>query len=155
MMPSALASIALASVPSLMLLAGRPASTPASWPSSAEPSPSSAPASTSPLVSAMARTSVRPIRPPAPATISRMSAIWSCSRLRLRTVVAFDDDQVGQGMRLTNLQVRLIFRRIVAGQRRRIVGKLDDDMARVALALRALVFARADDELAAEFLEDR
>ena len=41
----------------------------------ASPSPSSAPASTSPLVSAMALTSVRPMRPPAPATISRMSAM--------------------------------------------------------------------------------
>ena len=59
---------------------GRPASTPESWPTCGDPSPSVAPVSASPGVSPIAFTSVRPMRPPAPATISRMSAM--CLSLR-------------------------------------------------------------------------
>jgi len=65
---------------------------------------------TAPGVSAMTRVSARPIRPPAPATIKRMSDIFRTSplriagagssgnqsgfRLRLRPVVTFDDHEV-------------------------------------------------------------
>src|SRR5215212_9026172 len=66
-----------------------PASSPESRSITAEPGPSTAPASARPLVSAIALISVRPMRPPAPATISRMSDIVR-SRLRLRAVVALD-----------------------------------------------------------------
>ena len=65
--------IAQRSADSVTPLAGRPASTPASLPSSSEPGASRAPASTAPSVSAIARASARPIRPPAPATIKRIS----------------------------------------------------------------------------------
>ena len=67
MMPSALSMSGAASAVSLTPLAPMPASSPASLPRSGEPAPSTAPASTRPLVSAMAFTSVRPMRPPAPA----------------------------------------------------------------------------------------
>ncbi len=74
-MPSASADIDHRSADSRTPLAGRPASTPASLPSSSEPGASSAPASTAPGVSEITRVSARPIRPPAPATIKRMSDI--------------------------------------------------------------------------------
>jgi hypothetical protein len=74
-MPSALSISAPASPTSLTPFSGMPASVPASQPISGERASSSAPASAKPLVSAMALTSVRPIRPPAPVTIKRMSAI--------------------------------------------------------------------------------
>ena len=48
---------------------------PRGLPSSSDPGASSAPASTAPGVSEMTRTSARPIRPPAPATINRISAM--------------------------------------------------------------------------------
>ena len=74
-MPSALADSVHRSAESLTPFSGRPASTPASLPSSSEPGASSAPAKTAPGVSEMTRTSARPIRPPAPATINRISAM--------------------------------------------------------------------------------
>jgi len=52
---------------------GSPASIPASLPKSSDPGASSAPVRTAPFVSEMTRVSARPIRPPAPATINRMS----------------------------------------------------------------------------------
>ena len=75
MMPSALSSSAPASPASLTPFSGRPASMPASRPISGERASSSAPASAKPLLSAIALTSVRPMRPPAPATIKRISAM--------------------------------------------------------------------------------
>ena len=66
---------AAASPTSLTPFSGVPASVPASQPISGERASSSAPASVKPLASAMALTSVRPMRPPAPATIKRISAI--------------------------------------------------------------------------------
>ena len=74
-MPSALSSSAAASPVSLTPFSGMPASVPASQPISGERASSSAPASAKSLLSAIALTSVRPIRPPAPATTSRISAM--------------------------------------------------------------------------------
>src|SRR5947209_20629974 len=132
-MPSAFADSAHRSAESSTPLAGRPASTPASLPSSGEVGASSAPASTTPGVASMARTSVRPMRPPAPATISRMSDMAHSPRkqslrysprdrpcqyrqrlLRLRPVVALDDNKIGERVRLPHLDVGLVLRRIVA-----------------------------------------
>src|SRR5436309_9009260 len=58
-------------------------------------------------------------------------------------------------MRLPNFDVGLVFRRVVAGHRGLVVGKLDHDIARATLPLDASEFAAAHDETAAEFLEDR
>src|SRR5215813_12212972 len=58
-------------------------------------------------------------------------------------------------MRLPNLDVGLILRRIVAGERRVIVLELDDNVARAALSLDAGKFATAHDIASAEFVEDR
>src|SRR5258707_1315046 len=74
-MPSALADSDHRSAESRTPLAGKPASVPASLPRSSEPGASNAPVRTAPEVSEMARVSARPIRPPAPATIKRMSDI--------------------------------------------------------------------------------
>jgi hypothetical protein len=74
-MPSALSSNGPASPLSLTPFSGVPASVPASQPISGERASSSAPLSAKPLMSTIALTSVRPIRPPAPATTSRISAI--------------------------------------------------------------------------------
>ena len=74
-MPSALADSDHRSAESFTPFSGSPASTPASLPSSSEPGASSAPVTTAPDVSEMTRVSARPIRPPAPATIKRMSAM--------------------------------------------------------------------------------
>src|SRR6185312_8593678 len=187
-MPSALSRSDAASAVIVTPLAPMPASSPASLPRSGDPAPSMAPASARPLVSAMAFTSVRPMRPPAPATISRMSDIcarsWTLREgiaagggdchlsppipsfqgaaesrepgmtLRLRAVVALDDDEIRHRMRLPYLDIRLVFRRIVAGERGGVVGKLDHHVARARRAFRVLELARAHDEAAAEFLED-
>src|SRR5882724_8332679 len=125
-MPSALADSDHRSAESRTPLGGRPASVPASLPSSSEPGASSAPVRTAPSVSAMTRVSARPIRPPAPATIKRISDIFEPSGillgysrdtlprqpirpievtygcgpfLRLRAVVTFDDHQISFRMR--------------------------------------------------------
>src|SRR5258708_26012784 len=107
-------------------LGGRPASTPASLPSSSEPGASSAPVRTAPGVSAMTRVSARPIRPPAPATIKRISDIFRTSplriagagssgnqsgfRLRLRPVVTFDDHEVAFGVGTADRDQASVFR---------------------------------------------
>ncbi len=82
MMPSALSISAAASPTSLTPFSGVPASVPASQPISGERASSSAPASVKPLASAMALTSVRPMRPPAPATIKRISAMGNSRKQR-------------------------------------------------------------------------
>src|SRR5436190_20309340 len=58
-------------------------------------------------------------------------------------------------MRLPHLDVGLVFRRVVAGHRGLVVGKLDHDIARATLSFNAVELAAAHDETAAEFLEDR
>ena len=73
MSPSAAASSGAGSIVTVTPFLPRPASSPASRPITAEPGASTAPASVTPSVAAMAWISVRPMRPPAPATISRMS----------------------------------------------------------------------------------
>src|SRR5882724_878061 len=146
-MPSALADNAHRSADSRTPFAGNPASVPASFPINSDPGASSAPTSTIPGLSAIERTSARPIRPPAPATINRMSDIsqnlqsrnilnlihlsiehdpekWkpvSATGLRLWAVVAFDDDDVGHTMWRADCHQTLIFRRFVTGQRRGVV----------------------------------
>src|SRR5436190_8704248 len=146
---------------------GRPASTPESWPTCGEPSPSVAPTSASPDVSAIALMSVRPMRPPAPATMRPMSDMTSSvlrggysdgqakCQLGLRAVVALDDDNIGGRVRLTYLDVCLVFGRVVAGECGRVVGKPDHHVARTWLAFGRLELAGANDETAGEFLEDR
>src|ERR1700743_3812067 len=73
---------------------------------------------------------------------------------RLRTVIALDDNEIGDRMRLPALDVLLIFRRLEAGRRRRIVRKFDHDVARAALAFWSLELAAANHEPPAELLED-
>src|SRR4051812_9275727 len=57
-------------------------------------------------------------------------------------------------MRLPALDVFLVFRRVVAGQRGLIVGEFDHYVARAALALQTFELAAAYHEAPAEFLED-
>src|SRR5579862_698196 len=166
-MPSACSRNGRASPASFTPFSGVPASSPESQPISGERASSSAPASSKSLLSAIALTSVRPIRPPAPATTSRMAVIgqlrfergYSAARrkrrLRLRAVIALDDENVGGRMRQPPLDVLLIFRRAVAGERGGIVGKFDDHVARTRGAFGRLELSGTDDELSAEFLEDR
>src|SRR6266851_1238067 len=74
--------------------------------------------------------------------------------LRLRAVIAFDDDEVGVRMRLPDLDVFLVFRRAIAGQRRLVVGEFDHDVTRAAFAFDGGEFAGTHHEAPAEFLED-
>src|SRR6185437_4267826 len=167
-MPSAFESNGPASPVNLTPFSGSPASTPASQPTSGERASSMAPASTNSSLSAIALTSVRPIRPPAPATTSRISAIGQLPktwrrysagagkrRLRLQAVVTLDNHDIRGGMRLAQLHVRLIFRRIVASERGRIVLKLDDYVAGARVALDAFELAGAHDVTRSVFLEYR
>src|ERR1700733_4293603 len=78
----------------------------------------------------------------------------SAASSRLRPVIAFDDEQIDDRVGLPHLDVGLIFRRAIAGQRRGIVGEFDDNIARPGGALRSFELAAADHEAAAEFLED-
>ena len=75
MMPSASTTEASASSVTVTPAEAQPASVPTSCPSAGELARSSAPESTRPSVSPMRRTIVRPMRPAAPTTTSRMSAI--------------------------------------------------------------------------------
>src|SRR5262249_35293766 len=100
----------------------RPASPPQARPRTPGPRATPAPPRASPLLSAMALISVRPMRPPAPATISRKSDMVYHSRLRLGAVIAFDDDQVGGRVGLADLEIGLVLGRAVAGHGSRIVG---------------------------------
>src|SRR6478752_4508867 len=170
-MPSALADSVHRSAESLTPFSGSPASTPESLPSSAEPGASSAPVTTAPGVSEMTRTSARPIRPPAPATIKRMSAMASplhaYTGMRpfrqpirpasggLRAVIAFDDDEIALRMRAADRNQAGVFRRIVAGERGLVVLEFEHHVARPRRALSDLVRAAAHQELGAEFGEDR
>src|SRR6185437_3377057 len=146
MTPSILSMSEAGSLASLMLFSLMPASVPESQPIKGERASSSAPASVMPLLSAIALTSVRPIRPPAPATASRMSAMdrspehrggiagrpVACHPFRpfrsrqrrttrndlgLRAVVALDHDQVGLGRGLPHRDQPGVFRRAVAVER--------------------------------------
>src|SRR6185295_11427621 len=72
---------------------------------------------------------------------------------RLRAVVAFDHDDVAGRMRRAQLDRRLIFRGIVAGERRLVVPELEHDVARADLALGIFELAATHQELRAVFLE--
>jgi hypothetical protein len=47
----------------------------------------------------------------------------------LRAVITLDDDKIDDRMRLTHFHIGLVFRRIVAGERRGIIRELDHDVA--------------------------
>src|SRR6185312_5411270 len=159
MMPSAFASSGPASPASLIPFSGRPARTPASQPIRGERTSSSAPASENSLLSAIALTSVRPIRPPAPATIRRISAIVQlreiCGgysgtrasghlpRLWLRSIVALDHDQVRIRAGLSQCNRLGIFRRAIAPERRFVAGKFDNDDTAAVFSLHHLHLAAA------------
>jgi hypothetical protein len=53
-----------------------------------------------------------------------MRTIYGCA------VVAFDDDQIGRRMGQPALDIFLIFRRTIAGERGSVINKFDNDVAR-------------------------
>src|SRR3954447_8580033 len=73
--------------------------------------------------------------------------------LRLWAVIALDDHEIGHRMRLPDLDVGLVFGRVVTGHRGLVVGELDHHVARAALALGAGELAAAHDEATTELLE--
>src|SRR6202050_632959 len=75
--------------------------------------------------------------------------------LRLRTVIALDDDEVDRAVWLPHLDVGLIFQRTIAGERRGVVGEFDHDVARTGGTFHTVEFAAANHVAAAECLEDR
>src|SRR6188508_2497010 len=75
--------------------------------------------------------------------------------LRLRAVVTLDNQDIGGGVRLAQLHVRPIFRRIVTGERGRIVGKLDNHIAGAGIAFNAFELAGAHNVTRPVFLEYR
>src|SRR6266436_8574763 len=170
-MPSALADSDHRSAESRTPLAGRPANVPASLPRSSEPGASNAPVRTAPGVSEIARVSARLIRPPAPATIKRMSDMstsplpYSRGRLfrqpirptalRLRPVVTLDDHEVAFGIGAAQRDQAHIFRRIVAGQRGFIILEFQHHVARARGAVSGHVLAAAHQEPGAVFRKYR
>src|SRR5665213_706294 len=58
-------------------------------------------------------------------------------------------------MRLPYLDIRLVLRRAIAGERRLVIAKFDHDISRTALAFDAVELAATHDITSAEFLEDR
>src|SRR5258707_7237514 len=170
-MPSALAASDHKSAESSPPLAGKPASVPASLPSSSEPGASKAPVRTAPEVSEMARVSARPIRPPAPATIKRMSDISTsplpysrgslfrqpirATALRLRPVVTLDDHEVAFGIGAAQCDQAHIFRRIVAGQRGFIILEFQHHVARARGAFLGHMLAAAHQKPGAVFRKYR
>src|SRR6267143_3249000 len=170
-MPSAFADSDHRSAESRTPLAGTPASVPASFPKSSEPGASSAPVRTAPGVSEMTRVSARPIRPPAPATINRMSDIFRTSplriagagssgnqsgfRLRLRPVVTFDDHEVAFGVGTADRDQASVFRRIVAGERGFIILEFQHHVAGPRGAFLTYKPAAAHQKLGAVFVEYR
>ena len=72
----------------------------------------------------------------------------------LRAIVALNNDKVGDQVSVSNLLVRLILRRVIARQRRRIIGKLNHYMQRTGGAFRNRKLLCADQIASAEFLED-
>lgn len=75
-------------------------------------------------------------------------------RLWLRTVVAFNNDNIGDSVRLSHLDIRLIFGRAIAGDRCGVIGKFNHDVARPAGAFGGFELARANQKTSAKFLED-
>src|SRR3954449_6525568 len=170
--PSAFAESVHRSADSLTPFSGRPARTPASFPNSSDPGASRAPVSIAPLVSEMTRVNARPIRPPAPATIKRMSDMFQTSPLpysrgrqfgqpttlpdlRLRPVIAFDDEEVALRMRRTDCNKPRIFGRIVAGERGLVVLEFQHHVSRARRTLLGDMPAAADQKPRTELIEHR
>ena len=72
----------------------------------------------------------------------------------LRAIVALDNDEVGNQVPVSNLLVGLILRRVIARERRRIIGKLNHDMQRTGGAFRNRKLLCADQIASPEFIED-
>ena len=81
--------------------------------------------------SAVASSSGRQISPSSMRHRANSRNARNCSGwlLRLRTVIAFDDDEIGGGNRLTQLEDFLIFRGVPTLHRRLVAGKLDHRVA--------------------------
>src|SRR5580692_8733338 len=155
-MPSALRIAASGSTEIATSASWQPASSPASSPSKCEPSRSKAPERTMPGVSRIVLMSIRPMRPPAPVTTSRMSAISSPllnPSARLRAVIAFDNDNVADARGVPQDDGATIFLRLVAGERGRVILEFEHDMARVQGAAPHLAASGADEKAGAEFGE--
>src|SRR5664279_1603834 len=116
-------------------------------------------------MSTIALTSVRPIRPPAPATTSRISAIGLTPGTRgediarrdgkgttAAAVVAFEDDDFANTFADAQRLGLLIFGRAVTGQRRLIARKFDHHDARAQLAFYRFGFAGAGEKSRTEFV---
>src|SRR5947209_3161736 len=71
--------------------------------------------------------------------------------LRLRTLVALDDHHIACRMRRAQRDGALVFGRVVAGERGRIVRKLEHDIARADLAFGIFELAAAHQEFRAVF----
>src|SRR5262252_5512628 len=180
--PSAWASNGSMSVVTATPLLPSPASSPASRPMTADEAASTAPARIAPSVAAMAWTSVRPMRPPAPATISRMSDMASLRQFGLRysevgmrrkvtrltaarpssrtralrlCVTALDDEEIELGFAFAQRSRGLVVRRAVAIERGPIARKFEHDGAPTHLALHHLLLAAAHQEAPAIFGERR
>src|SRR5215468_4136461 len=177
--PSARASSGSTSVATATPLLPSPASSPASRPITAEEAASTAPAMITPSVAATAWISVRPMRPPAPATISRMSDMelsprknatgietqirrkvttcphlkrWAGSRINLRRLglTSFDNDEIELGFAFTQRGCGLIVGGTIAIERQRIAGKLKHHCARANLAFHHFLGAAAHEEARAK-----
>src|SRR5271170_1596902 len=136
------------------LLAGQPASMAGSAPSQGESRRSSAPVSLSPSDSWIVLTTMRPMRPAAPLTISLIAAIQSPKASAwLRAAVTFGDDEVHRRRSVAQFRRGAMFLGVVAGERGLVVAKLDDDIARRRLARGDDMLAGADQEAGPEFGE--
>src|SRR3954469_12988529 len=69
--------------------------------------------------------------------------------------MALDDDEIGYGVRLAHLDVGLVFRRVVTGDRGLVVREFNHDVAGAAGAFDGGELPPADGEAAPPFLEDR
>src|SRR5262245_25690482 len=144
--PSAWASSGSTSVVTATPFLPSPASSPASRPITAEEAASTAPARTAPSVAAMAWTSVHPMRPPAPATISRMSDMASLQPIWLRVYRGRDakESNAPHPPRVSSVDVGLAPRRHPLGLR---VTAFDDEEIELGFAFaqrgRGLVLRRA------------
>src|SRR6516165_4856329 len=103
--------------------------------------------------------SVRPMRPPAPAITTRMSAIALspvCAGIsELRAVVAFDDSEVENALAVAQLLRRLIAGRMVTGERGVVAREFQHHDAFARFPLRRFALAAAHQIAGAERTERR
>src|SRR5262249_50680420 len=118
----------------------------------AEEAASTAPARIAPSVAAMAWTSVRPMRPPAPATISRMSDMASLRLIRPAGIATW---RCELGFALTQRGRGLVLRRAVAIERGSITRKFEHDGGPTHLALHPGAGPAAHEDAPAIFAERR